>query len=175
MDGRSLVSLKSVVEKCANGVSSLYDDTSWLSLETSFELASCHATFEETSSLLGVLSGFLSHSGSASYSSSSPLSLLGSIKRTTPFLISHWCWVGIGNYTHELGISTHCCPTRNSRDCSAEPISSPALNLTAVTGRKRKALPRIQGFLRSVQYLHFSESRNFTPVSVYIKRLDCIG
>jgi hypothetical protein len=65
----------------------------------------------------------------------------------------------------ERGISTHFCPIRNSRLCSAEPISSPALNLTAFTGRKRNALPLTQGFLRSVQYLHFSESRNFTPVN----------
>jgi hypothetical protein len=63
----------------------------------------------------------------------------------------------------DVGISTHVSLPRNSRDCSAEPTSSPALNLTAVTGRKRKALPLTQGRFRSVQYLHFSQSRIFTP------------
>lgn len=63
-------------------------------------------------------------------------------------------------------MSTHVCPTPNSRDCSAEPMSSPALNLTALTGLKRNALPRMHAFFLSVQYLHFSLSRNLTPVEV---------
>jgi hypothetical protein len=171
MEGKSLLSLKSEVGRSANEARSRYDDASWLSLETLVNVGVCFWTFDATSRVVGVLSGFASLSGSTSYSSSSPLSLLGSTKCTTPLSISHYRRVGIGSYTHERGIFTHCCPNWNSRDCSAEPMSSPALNLTAVTGRKRKALPRMHGFLRSVQYLHFSESRNFTPTSVYIKHL----
>lgn len=64
---------------------------------------------------------------------------------------------------HDLGTLTHVWLAPNSRLCSAEPISSPALNLTALTGRKRKALPLMQDLLRSVQYLHLSESCNLTP------------
>lgn len=60
------------------------------------------------------------------------------------------------------GISTHVWLPRNSNDCSADPTSSPALNLTVVTGRKRNALPRIHCRFRSEQYLHFSESRILT-------------
>lgn len=42
-------------------------------------------------------------------------------------------------------------------------MSSPALNFTALTGRKRNALPLMQGLFRSVQYLHLSVSRSLTP------------
>ena len=67
---------------------------------------------------------------------------------------------------HDAGMSTHVWLPLNSNDCSAEPTSSPALNLTAVTGRKRNAFPLMQALFRSVQYLHFSESRSFTPSKV---------
>jgi hypothetical protein len=157
MDGNSLVSSNSGIETVANRFTLRYDGVSWLSLGLLFRLWSGCRTFEVTSRSLDVLSEFALRSGSASYSSSSPLSLLGSTK------------------CNDRGISTHRCPTWNSSDCSADPMSSPALNLTAVTGRKRNALPRIHGFLRSVQYLHFSESRNLTPRSVYIKPSNVIG
>jgi hypothetical protein len=175
MDGNSLVSSNSGIETVANRFTLRYDGVSWLSLGLLFRLWSGCRTFEVTSRSLDVLSEFALRSGSASYSSSSPLSLLGSTKCTTPLFISYSSWVGHGAYAHDRGISTHRCPTWNSSDCSADPMSSPALNLTAVTGRKRNALPRIHGFLRSVQYLHFSESRNLTPRSVYIKPSNVIG
>ena len=63
---------------------------------------------------------------------------------------------------------THVSLPRNSRLCSAEPTSSPALNLTAVTGRKRKAFPLMHDRFRSEQYLHLSESRSFTPTSLSV-------